>query len=196
MGYVNWKECLGLPVHYIYFVVVSVCFYNTASYILSFQLFYKHNRDMYIMSFSMLTVFFRNELLTRKYIGFIFFKKKEELGNRSESGLQNKFIWRGNIGRQTHSYRSQQLACQTDICYNSDMCTVHCLCFHPSITSHSVCRIFGAHPPTTNWSYRGKERNKTTRSNLEFLYVTAQQVQCLGCRIEDRVIGSSIPEEV
>jgi hypothetical protein len=39
MGYVNWKECLYLYVHYIYDVVVSLCFYNTSPYILSFQLF-------------------------------------------------------------------------------------------------------------------------------------------------------------
>ena len=36
MGYVNWKECIYLYIHHIYDVVVYVCFYNAARYILSF----------------------------------------------------------------------------------------------------------------------------------------------------------------
>jgi hypothetical protein len=52
MGYVNWKECLYLYVHYIYDVVVSVCYYNMASYILSFQLFHKLLQHEYYVIFN------------------------------------------------------------------------------------------------------------------------------------------------
>jgi hypothetical protein len=96
MGYVNWKEWAGFCVHCIYDAAVSLCFYNTASCILSFPCFYKHYRDIYvytvyIISFSRVTTFFGNKLLTRKCSVFISFKR-EEFRKGSESCLQNKSI--------------------------------------------------------------------------------------------------------
>jgi hypothetical protein len=76
MGYVNRKECIGFYVPYIYILVVSIWFYDTASWNLSFRLFRKHRCNIYIMLFSRVNLSFKNELLTARYIGFISHQKR------------------------------------------------------------------------------------------------------------------------